>query len=473
MRGMWLTSATLVRARHVPHAVGKPALQRPGGDPVVIIGAGLAGLNAALTLEAAGRECVVLEAQDGVGGRVRTDRHEGFLLDRGFQIFLTSYPEAQRLLDYDSLELHPFFNGAVVRTADGAMHTVADPFRHPVPGLLSLLNPVGSPLDKLRVGLLRLRTQLTGAQSLLATSQETTTLERLQARRRTDRGSLIAEGFSDVMIDAFFRPFLGGIFFDTGLQTSSRLLLYVLCMLASGSNCLPASGIGAIPEQLAARLRAPALRLNTRVQGLTPGSGSWEVKLGGGETLHAPAAIVATEGPAARQLLGARLAPNPSAEGPGVGSICLYFAMDGNPPRSGPYLFLNGDTRTGLVNNLCFPSEVVPGYAPEGQSLASVSVIGDHADLDDAALEKRVRGQLSSWFGVPLTDNACFNRVTTGAALGGALGASIGSLYGTFEAFRYRIPGMQKIRYIGKTTTSSAAVFGLFLGAGSLLHCGR
>lgn len=68
-------------------------------------------------------------------------------------------------------------------------------------------------------------------------------------------------------------------------------------------------------------------------------------------------------------------------------------------PRSGPYLFLNGDTRTGLVNNLCFPSEVVPGYAPEGQSLASVSVIGDHADLDDAALEKRVRGQLSSWFG--------------------------------------------------------------------------
>ncbi|KAL6778706.1 hypothetical protein ACKKBG_A04970 [Auxenochlorella protothecoides x Auxenochlorella symbiontica] len=74
---------------------------------------------------------------------------------------------------------------------------------------------------------------------------------------------------------------------------------------------------------------------------------------------------------------------------------------------------------------------------------------------------------------MPLTDNACFNRVTTGAALGGALGASIGSLYGTFEAFRYRIPGMQKIRYIGKTTTSSAAVFGLFLGAGSLLHCGR
>lgn len=83
-----------------------------------------------------------------------------------------------------------------------------------------------------------------------------------------------------------------------------------------------------------------------------------------------------------------------------AGAVCECPPMTA-PTRPAPGLartLLNGDTRTGLVNNLCFPSEVVPGYAPEGQSLASVSVIGDHADLDDA-LEKRVRGQLSSWFG--------------------------------------------------------------------------
>lgn len=74
---------------------------------------------------------------------------------------------------------------------------------------------------------------------------------------------------------------------------------------------------------------------------------------------------------------------------------------------------------------------------------------------------------------MPLLDQHCMNRVATGAAVGGALGASIGALYGTYEAFRYKVPGLYKVRYIGQTTLSSAAVFGLFLGAGSLLHCGR
>ncbi|CAL5226147.1 g8969 [Coccomyxa viridis] len=72
-----------------------------------------------------------------------------------------------------------------------------------------------------------------------------------------------------------------------------------------------------------------------------------------------------------------------------------------------------------------------------------------------------------------LLENRCAQRVANGASLGAALGASIGALYGTYEAFRYKVPGIYKIRYIGQTTLSSAAVFGLFLGAGSLLHCGR
>lgn len=70
-------------------------------------------------------------------------------------------------------------------------------------------------------------------------------------------------------------------------------------------------------------------------------------------------------------------------------------------------------------------------------------------------------------------DNSCWTRVATGAAMGGALGASVGAMYGTFEAFRYKIPGIYKIRYIGQTTVSSGLAFGVFLAAGSLLHCGR
>lgn len=70
-----------------------------------------------------------------------------------------------------------------------------------------------------------------------------------------------AEGFSEVIIDRFFRPFLGGIFFDNQLRTSSRLTSFVMRMLATGSNCLPAQGIGAITEQLASRLPPDSIRL--------------------------------------------------------------------------------------------------------------------------------------------------------------------------------------------------------------------
>ena len=107
-------------------------------DPVTIIGAGLAGLSCARELKTHGVECVVLEASDGVGGRVRTDSYEGFLLDRGFQVLLTAYPECRRLLNYEALKLKPFYPGAMVRF-EGKFHHLADPggavrsARHPAP----------------------------------------------------------------------------------------------------------------------------------------------------------------------------------------------------------------------------------------------------------------------------------------------------------------------------------------------------
>ncbi|GFR40132.1 hypothetical protein Agub_g688, partial [Astrephomene gubernaculifera] len=190
---------------------------------VIVVGAGVAGLNCAVRLHAAGLRPLVLEASDGVGGRVRTDEVEGFLLDRGFQIFLTSYPEARAALDLPSLRLRPFYSGALVRWG-GAFHRVADPLRHPVAGLASLVggNPVGSPTDKIRVGLFRLKSLLGSVEDLLA-RPETTTEERLKA-----------EGFSPAIIDRFFRPFLGGIFFDRSLSTSSRLFEFVMRSLATG-----------------------------------------------------------------------------------------------------------------------------------------------------------------------------------------------------------------------------------------------
>ncbi|CAN6557567.1 hypothetical protein ACFX13_007152 [Malus domestica] len=70
-------------------------------------------------------------------------------------------------------------------------------------------------------------------------------------------------------------------------------------------------------------------------------------------------------------------------------------------------------------------------------------------------------------------ENSCLTRVATGAVIGGAIGGAVGSVYGTYEALRFKVPGFLKIRHIGQRTVSSAALFGLFLGAGSLIHCGK
>ena len=168
------------------------------GD-VIVVGGGLAGLCCALRLHQEGIRFLLIEASDGVGGRMRTDRAEGFLLDRGFQVLLTAYPEAQRVLDYKALDLHYFYPGAMVRFG-GKFHKVADPWRHPLEALRGAVSPVGTFGDKMKVGRLRRKT-LEGPVEGLFSRPETTTLKALQDL-----------GFSEKMIDRFFRPFLGGVF---------------------------------------------------------------------------------------------------------------------------------------------------------------------------------------------------------------------------------------------------------------------
>ena len=208
---------------------------------VVIVGGGLAGLCAAKKLTEAGVDFLLLEASDAVGGRLRTDVVDGYLLDRGFAIFLTGYPEAQKQLDYASLDLRPFYAGADVRF-ENAFHRVADPLRHPIDAVSSLnpAHPIGSTIDKVLVGVVRI-------QSLIGDCYDI-----LRAPETTIRQRLDAAGFSEEMTHRFFRPFMSGIFFNPELATSSRLFNFVMRMLATGQNCLPAKGIEAVATQLEA-----------------------------------------------------------------------------------------------------------------------------------------------------------------------------------------------------------------------------
>jgi len=357
----------------------------------VIVGGGISGLACAVELQERGIPFVILEESEEVGGRIRTDKVDGFLLDRGFQIFLTSYPECLRFFDYKQLQLQPFYPGAMVRHAD-TFHLFTDPLRRPLDALamLSPSHTVGTLVDKLLFAVLRL-------QATLASEEEIYTRPDISIYDRLSRDVFFGAGFSEEFIDKFFRPFLGGIFFDTKLKTSAREFEFVIRMLSIGENCLPEEGMQKIPNYLKSLLPADSVRLNTQVKSIKEdGKG---VTLSSGEFVAASCVVVATCGKMASQLVPDVVSEMQEPKK----TTCLYFAIDGKPPADVPTVFLNGDgvkdaQGTSTINNVCFPSMVASSYAPEGKSLACVSLVGI-PDQQEDQLVADVKKQLVSWFG--------------------------------------------------------------------------
>ena len=351
---------------------------------VVIVGAGLAGLACARRLTAARLRCLLLEASDEVGGRVRTDRIGGFLLDRGFQVLPTAAPEAQAMLDYAALDLKPFASEAWVRHA-GRFHRVGDPWRRPNLWPMALLSPIGTLRDKWRLKALRQRLLAPGARA--GATPEIPTLEYLRAA-----------GLSDVIIDRFMRPFFGGLLLDRDLGVSARAFEAVFRWMAIGDAALPAAGMGAIPKQIAARLGPGVVRLGARVASVGPGHAALVAPAdapGRGVDLLARAVVVATEAPEAARLLGREF------ERPSVGVTCLHFAAE-KAPFSEPLLVLDA-AGEGPIRHLAVLSNVAPSYAPAGGALIAAAVLGV-GSLAGPALEPAARRQMEIWFGAPASD---------------------------------------------------------------------
>lgn len=340
---------------------------------VIIVGAGLAGLSCALHLQQRNISFEIIEASDAVGGRVRTDTVDGFRFDRGFQVMLTAYPELRKVLNYRELQLCDFEPGAMVRYK-GEWHHVADPRRVPRGIARSLFSPIATMRDKWNTVALTLRLIRMPLDAIFA-APEITTSEALRLA-----------GFSPAMIERFLRPFLAGIYLEDELTTSSRKFEFVFKMFAEGYASLPANGMQAIPDQLAAKLPKESIRLNCRAAKVEPRI----VRAISGDEFRGRAVVVATDIAACSQLL-------PQVpQRPTWATTCFYFAAS-SAPIDKPILMLNADN-DGPINNLTVISNVAPTYAPEGTALISATVLGTHTD-NEPELVTAAERQLRQWFG--------------------------------------------------------------------------
>jgi phytoene dehydrogenase-like protein len=340
---------------------------------VIIVGAGLAGLACARRLAHDKVAFILLEADPEIGGRLKTENLDGYLLNRGFQVLQTAYPEAQRVLDFDDLGLKPFYPGAMVRL-EGRFFRLADPRRRLKDFFSTLAAPIGTLSDRMRV--IRLARHLKQSSvPAIFNAPDMPTIDFLRE-----------QGFSEKIIQRFFKPFFAGVCLDPDIKASSRVFRYIFRIFAQGDAALPAQGMASIARQLARPIKAEQIRTRTRVTSISKG----EVVLDSGERVKGHAIVVATDGPETERLCGL-----PATIG-SHGELCLYFSAK-RAPIAEPYLVLNAEPNE-LINSLTVPSVVSPTYAPPGRDLISVVVLGNRA-IDAATIEKTVRRELIDWFG--------------------------------------------------------------------------
>ena len=385
------------------------------GPEYLVIGAGLAGLSAAMTLHRAGKEVLVVERGDAVGGRVRTDFESGFVLDRGFQVLLTAYPELERHLDLSQLNLRPFIRGASVWDKTRFIE-LSEP-RSSLSGSVNALRTrVLTPGDKIR--LLRFAIKILRSNDGLISKDEDCATGKMFEQL----------GFSSHSVALLWEPLSSGIQLTPSLEGSARLACLILRCLMLGSAAVPADGMQAIPQQMASKLPSDAIRVRTEVENID----RTRIRMTNGDEISAPKVILATEGGAAARLLGV-------PQGSSRSQWHAYFSAPEPPNDRKSIHLLPADE--GPCRNLAVMSNVAPEYAPKD---AALIVVAGPTTESEAPLSQ-VQRQLTKMFG---------SQVESWQILKAGVVAGAQPLFAPGTPFRRKQDGPQNIVLAGDHRTT-------------------
>ncbi len=339
---------------------------------IYIIGAGLSGLVAAIELEKAGLSPIILESSDKVGGRMKTDQVDGYLLDHGFQVILTAYPEVNRYLDIPALNLKTFDPGAVI-FGEKDSYIISDPLRNPLKVVGMAFSRVGTFLDKVKMFTLTQELKKKSVEDIF-NGPSMPTLQYLKNY-----------GFSDLIISNFFKPFFRGIFLEKHLNTSSRMFEFVFKMFSLGHAAVPEKGMQEIPNMLRKQLSTTQIYFNSPVEKIE----GQTISLKNGDVLEADRILICTQPDYVMPQMQGQFGKPKQV-------INLYFSLQKSFMARPMIGLLPGENH--LVNNIVFMDDVSEAYSSNDRSLLSVTVL--ETELEEKHLIKAVQEELEHISGV-------------------------------------------------------------------------